>query len=55
MLIQFGPFDRHGEQLHVHNDNVKTSTKTEMESTDPTTKTKILDLTMDNFWDIIFP
>lgn len=56
--LQFGPFDRHGEQQHVCDDDVKTSTTTETETTvagNPTTKTKTSTLTMDDFWDMIFP
>ena len=58
---QFGPFDRHGQPLR--DDNVKTPTVTKTKTTctaasNPTTKTETKDtnnLTMDDFWDMIFP
>ena len=64
--LQFGPFDKHGQQL---TDDDKTPMKTETETTvagNPTTKTETettvagnpitkRELTMDDFWAMIFP
>ena len=58
---QFGPFDRHGQPLCE--DSVTTPTVTKIESTctaasNPTMKTETKEtnnLTMDDFWDMIFP
>ena len=51
---QFGPFDRHGQPLHE--DDVRTP-KTAAAASNTTTKTETKDtnnLTMDDFWDMIF-
>ena len=58
---QFGPFDRQGQPLREDNVTTPTATKTKSTCTaasNPTTKTEMKEtnrLTMDDFWNMIFP
>lgn len=60
--LQFGPFDRHGQPLREDDvrtptPDVRTSTKTAATCSNTTTKTETKDtndVTMDDFWDMIF-